>query len=319
MRHTVAICTAGRMAIFPTTLESLREALADARDCDVLIVDNGPVGEAQAVREVVRLKLGGAVPWRVMRYEVPGLARARNLVLDSLSADCTILSFLDDDAAPCGPGWRAAIREVFDTHPTVGLVCGPIVMVQPTARDPWWRTWKTDALFSCTPRDQRDGPMLHGSVPGANASYRVEAIRELRFVEALGVNLGLRRPLVGEDEYLNEQIAERGWDAWFTKAAAVRHHIGAERYHAAWLLRRAHTAGRTLAVFDEMWARYPERRRGGMARSFAVSSARSAAAMLFGRTRGAFFHACEASIALGYWQEVAMITRDRRMPPSAQA
>lgn len=319
MRHTVAICTAGRMAILPTTLEALRGALVGARDCDVLIVDNGPTVGPEAVAELVQFKLGDAVPWRVVRCEVPGLARSRNLVLDSLSDDCAILSFLDDDAAPCGPEWRAAICEVLDTHPRVGLVCGPVVLVQPVAKDPWWRTWKTDALFSCTPPHQGDGPMPHGSVPGDNASYRLEAIRGLRFVEALGVNLGCRRPLAGEDVHFNEQIAERGWDAWFTTAAPVRHHIGAERYHAAWLLRRTHMAGRTFAVFDEMGLRHPEKRRGREARSFVASCCKTAAAMLLGRTRSAFFHACEASTALGYWQEVAVITRDRRVPPGAQA
>lgn len=116
---TVAICTRHRPAQLTECLESIAAECDGSRD--VIVVDNGPDPETEAVvRRFPHV--------RYIVEPVPGLSRARNTAIREARGDVVV--FVDDDVRP-EPGWLDPILRAF-SDPSVGVVCG---LVLPLALD----------------------------------------------------------------------------------------------------------------------------------------------------------------------------------------
>jgi succinoglycan biosynthesis protein ExoM len=115
-------------ALLPLLLEQAAAVEGPDRTVDVLVVDNDP---AQSARPVVETLAAERV--RYVPEPVPGIAAARNRVLDETAAD--LLVFIDDDERPQA-GWLAALLA---TRAATGAVAvaGAVVSAFDGDLDPW--------------------------------------------------------------------------------------------------------------------------------------------------------------------------------------
>jgi glycosyltransferase involved in cell wall biosynthesis len=113
---TVVVPTRDRPAQLAACLASLREAM---RDGDELIVVDSASRDAAATAEVA-----GAAAARLVRCEVPGVSRARNVGWQAATHD--IVLFADDDVV-VDSGWRDALAAAVAAHPESGFVTGRVL------------------------------------------------------------------------------------------------------------------------------------------------------------------------------------------------
>ncbi len=147
---------------------------------------------------------------RLLRADLPGLSRARNLALDSTATE--VLLFTDDDCRP-QPGWVQAAAAAFATDPGVGFVTGRVraggagsptaVHDEPAAR----------RLDRATPLER----MGHG----ANMAVRVAAVRDIGgYDPRLGAGGEFR---AGEDTDVYRRLLDAGWVGRYVPDAVVEH------------------------------------------------------------------------------------------------
>ncbi|MGE0294932.1 MAG: glycosyltransferase [Hyphomonadaceae bacterium] len=111
---SIVICTLGRPADLAECLAAIEAERVAGRE--IVVVDNGPDAETEAVARAV----GG------VRYVVEprrGLNNARNTGLRAATGDVVV--YVDDDVRP-EPGWVDALLRRFD-KPEVGIVCGLVL------------------------------------------------------------------------------------------------------------------------------------------------------------------------------------------------
>jgi GT2 family glycosyltransferase len=111
-----AICTRDRTELLRRALRSL---LAQTqKPAEILVVDNAPGGPA--TRTLVRNEFPAV---RYVREHAPGLDFARNRALRETSRE--IIAFMDDDVV-AGPGWAAAIQDVFRESERIAVCTGKV-------------------------------------------------------------------------------------------------------------------------------------------------------------------------------------------------
>jgi GT2 family glycosyltransferase len=150
--------------------------------------------------------------------------------------------FLDSDAVP-EPGWLAAMRSGFE-QPHVALVGARIL--------PAWPRRPPPLIDSVTARDWismfdlGDAPRPVPRVMGTSYALDRERVGDAPFDEALGRRPGVE--VAHEEVQLALDAARAGWRCWYAAGAVVHHHIGRERTTWRFMLRRAFTAGREIAL-----------------------------------------------------------------------
>ncbi len=260
---SVVVCTHDRHADLARCLG----ALARLEDpVDVTVVDSGSrVPCAALVHDVLPAA-------RYIYESEPGLSRARNR--GTAEAQCEIVAFIDDDAAPL-PNWAARIVHGFAVARVgcVGGTCAPAF----AADRP---DWLSDRLlqyagitrFEGTPKaveHPRDYPF------GANVAFRRSTMLEAGgFREELGREGSSL--LSGEESDLIGRVRDAGWAIWLQPDAVVLHTVAAERCVGRYYWRR-------------LWWQ-------GISRARAGVSAAGAARLLVA-----------APVRLGLW----VVTRDR--------
>jgi O-antigen biosynthesis protein len=194
---TAAVCTRDRPELLRLALRSL--AAQEPPPVEILVVDNAPSTDA------TRLLLRKAFP-TVRRVLEPaaGLDFARNRALRE--AQGAVVAFLDDDAV-AGPGWAAALAEVFARNLKAAAVTG---RVEPLAVET-----EAQALF------EANGGFSRGTRPRqlpANRTTRLHGYWPPLIAQAIdmgcGANLALRRDAAlgvgGFDEALDLSPILRG-------------------------------------------------------------------------------------------------------------
>lgn len=313
IRHTVAICTAGRTEVFRRTVHELRDKLTHDQVTEVLVVNNGPASDTPVLREYARQALGSTrARLRIIHEPEAGVARARNRVLQEAGGE--LITMLDDDVSPVPADWQSQILDLFAAHPEVGLSGGPAILQVPEGckQRPWWRSERTDEAMSCL-KGPETGPCLPGQVFGLNVTYRRKAVEGLRFHEKLGWNVKAKMPFAGEETLIHERICRNGWTAWFDRRIAVHHRIHPGQYTVKWLLRRAYIGGRTAFFFDEAFRdeRWSSRRQE--MEKLLLSVAKLAVRACQGKGAHAFTHLRRIAHALGYLFIAAQYAWSRRL------
>jgi GT2 family glycosyltransferase len=218
----------------PALLRRVFQAAAQQTQHPVVVVDMSRTdvvaGAAAAISgiDVVRLRDSRGVSHS--RNECVRRARTRYVL------------FLDSDAIP-EPGWLAAMRGGFE-QPDVAIVGARIL--------PAWPRRPPLLIDSVTARDWismfdlGDEPRPVPRVMGTSYAVDRERVGDAPFDEALG-----RRPGVAvahEEVQLAIDAAHAGWRCWYAAGAVVHHHIGRERTTWRFMLQRAFTAGREVAL-----------------------------------------------------------------------
>jgi glycosyltransferase involved in cell wall biosynthesis len=185
--------------------------------------------------------LGPSVVDRVARPDSRGVGHSRNVCVSH--ADTRYVLFVDSDAL-VEPGWAAAMRAGFEQD-RVAIVGSRVAADWPGGRPPFLLDTATASdwlsLFELGP-ESREVPRVMGT------SYALD--RERLGVEPFDERLG-RRPgveVAHEEVQLALDAQAQGWRCWYAADALVRHHFDASRATWRFVLRRAHTAGREVAL-----------------------------------------------------------------------
>jgi GT2 family glycosyltransferase len=218
----------------PALLRRVFSAAAQQTQHPILVVD---MSRTDVVADVAAA-VGGIELVRLR--ESRGVSQSRNECMRR--ARTRYVLFLDSDAVP-EPGWLEAVRGGFE-QPQVAIVGARIL--------PAWPRRPPVLIDSVTARDWismfdlGDEPQPVPHVMGTSYALDRERVGDAPFDEALG-----RRPggEVGHEEVqLALDAARAGWRCWYAAGAVVHHHIGRERTTWRFMLRRAFTAGREIAL-----------------------------------------------------------------------
>jgi succinoglycan biosynthesis protein ExoM len=222
-------------AVLPALLEQAAEVDGPHHRVDVLVVDNDATGSARPVVEAL------ASP-RV-RYVVeaaPGIAAARNRVLDEASGS-DLLVFIDDDERP-HPHWLRLLLETrvrFDAH----VVAGAVVSDFDGVLDAWIGA----------------GDFFRRRRLPTGTPIRVAATNNLLLDMALVRRLGLRFDpdfglTGGSDTLFTRGLAAAGATMVWCDEAVVTDHVPASRMTRDWVLRRAFRSGNSATRVDVVLA-----------------------------------------------------------------
>lgn len=189
----------------------------------ILVVDNDPEGTAELAAR--------AHPAQRVRYCVesrPGIAMARNRVLDEASGE-DILVFIDDDETP-RPGWLCAL---VNTYLMTGAtaVAGPVVSRCHGPVDPFVEAGRFLG------REHRTG-LRTGDIIERAATNNL--LLDLKRVRGLGVQFDQRFGLSGgEDTLFTGLLQRRGAVMVWCADAVVNDEVPPERLRKGYVVNRA--------------------------------------------------------------------------------
>ena len=196
------------------------------RGAEILIVDNDPLGSAEAVTGRWRDHR-----IRYVREDRPGLATVRNRALDE-ARHADLLIFIDDDVVP-SPGWLRHLVDCWEKWPCAA-VTGPVRWVLPDGADPWLHA---SGAFD---RQRRGTGAEQLGAATNNLLLDMGAIKRLglRFDERFGLS-------GGEDTMFSHELIHRGGVIRWCDEAEVAEIVPEARSNRRWALRRAFRAGTT--------------------------------------------------------------------------
>jgi glycosyltransferase involved in cell wall biosynthesis len=289
---TVAICTRNRRDSLLRALASLAGQETSAA-WDVLVVENASEDDTSAA--VAAIAGAFPVPLAVASEPELGLSHARNRAL-SLARGRAVV-YLDDDAT-CRAGWVAAHAAGLAAAGVVATG-GPIFPVLPAGLDPAWQTFLEQQNGGPTGRYDLGPDPLECGPGGAELPFggnlgvvRAAALEGGGFRTDLGYG---RRRIPGEETELLSRLQRGSGRVLYLPAAAIDHHVDAERVSLANYPRWCRNQGRSLARIDP-----PANRRARAGRA-AIQLARALAWAVRGRT----WHALRArEVALGHALEL---------------
>jgi hypothetical protein len=202
----------------------------------ILVIDHNPALAARAREEITGVTV-------VESREPPGLSGARNTGLRMATEPITV--FLDDDAQ-ARDGWLAALVSPYQ-HPEVVATGGGI--------HPWWPAgrprWLPSTFYwvvGCSYRGMPDREAVIRNPIGANMSVRTDlALQAGAFNSGIG-RVG-KHPRGCEETELAIRLtaADPDLSVVYVPAAAVDHHVAAERLRPGYFLRRCWHEGRSKA------------------------------------------------------------------------
>ncbi|MGD0191526.1 MAG: glycosyltransferase family 2 protein [Rhizomicrobium sp.] len=228
---TAVICTYNRYDVLGDAIASLESQGVDPDRLEILIVDNSTDTQSQAAYWNQNVVPANA---RLIIDPVPGLSRARNTALRQARGD--IIAYIDDDAIAL-PGWAGALIDIFARHETAGSAGGPVEPIWPATQPAWLhklhRGYFTIVDLGETARALAQGEWLAGT----NIAFRKPVLEKTGgFNEGLG---RIRNSLMSNEELaVSAQVAELGYQSWYTPEARVMHRVHDDRVSQHWLRRR---------------------------------------------------------------------------------
>jgi GT2 family glycosyltransferase len=114
IRYSIVILTWSRDVALQTTLATLKAAMGERSDAEVVLVDNNPDGDDRG------RFLSAFAAWQVVKIGRNKGTPARNDGMDVARGEIIVL--VDDDVWVSTPGFLDRFGEVFDAHSDVGVV-----------------------------------------------------------------------------------------------------------------------------------------------------------------------------------------------------
>lgn len=221
----------------PALLREVFATAAEQAQLPVLVVD-------MSRTDVVRNAAAAVGGIEVVRFaESRGVSHSRNELVRR--ATTRYVLFLDSDAVP-EAGWLDAMRAGFE-QPGVAIVGARILPAWPrrpprlidsaTARD-WISMFDLGDIARRVPR-----------VMGTSYALDRERVGDPPFDDALGRRPGVE--VAHEEVQLAIDAARAGWRCWYAPDAVVHHRISHERTTWRFMMRRAFTAGREIALWPD--------------------------------------------------------------------
>ena len=225
-RVVLAVLTYKRVEDLPVLLPLLvQQAGTVGEETSVLVVDNDAAASARETVE--RLNLPG------VRYVVeasPGIAAARNRVLDETAGD-DLLVFIDDDERP-EPNWLAALLECY-RRDRPAAVAGPVVPDLGLIDDPWIIA----GGFFVRQRHATGTVLQTASTANLLIDlHQVRALGDVRFDERFGLT-------GGSDTLFTRTLTRNGGRLVWCDEAVVTDHIRVQRLTRRWVLQRHFRSG----------------------------------------------------------------------------
>lgn len=221
----IAICTYGRKGNPRATLTSV-VGQTKGLNCDVLIVDNNPHGDAAALA-------GEFAAIEYLHQPVPGIAAARNAAIDA-AWHYDYLAFIDDDEV-AHDGW---IRNLLETamRYEADVVTGPVetVFIENTP------AWISDGGFF----DRENAPTgsLRAFAASNNTLLATSALSHLK-----GLHFSQAFSLTGgSDSELFLRLSRAGARTVWCNEAIVIEAVGPERTRIGWLWQRGVREGNNV-------------------------------------------------------------------------
>ncbi|MGW9158898.1 MULTISPECIES: glycosyltransferase [unclassified Microbacterium] len=220
---TIGIPTYRRPELLEALLLALPPRIAECGELgveiDVLVVDNDAAGSAREVAERAGL------PVRYVIEPTPGIAAARNRILDECEAR-DLVAFIDDDEIP-REHWLSSLLTVWREH-GADAVMGRVISIFDEDVDPWLLTSGT---FRRPTRET--GTVLEVAAAG-NLLLDLRCIRRLglRFDQSLGLG-------GGEDTLFSRQLVRRGGLIVWCNESETEDPVVAARLSRSWAAQRA--------------------------------------------------------------------------------
>ncbi len=223
---SVVIATHGQSENLEGTLLSLQKQSFPSEEYEVIVVENGPKGNARKIVEDINRKYSNHVKY-VYDFR-PGLHHGRNTGAKAAEGD--IVLYTDDDVI-AGSNWIKEIYRCYD-RPDVAVVGGKIVGRWEVEPPEWmWLFGTKENIWVLSTLDLGEGIFeLQGkNVFGANYSARKSVI-----IEVGGSNPDLfpcyLKHLGGDGEAgFLDKVRARGYKIVYNSNAVVEHCIPASR------------------------------------------------------------------------------------------
>jgi glycosyltransferase involved in cell wall biosynthesis len=227
----VCICTYNRPAGLAALLAALdRQRLGRLTDdnVEIIVVDNGIAGDAEAVWQSLARQLRFAIGFT--HEPRKGLAYARNAALSAaLKPGVTHIAFVDDDELP-SPEWLASLVETLERRGTDAAI-GPVLPVFETPPPFWLPVMAFGDL-----REHDQGLVDDG--------YTCNAIVSREAVDAMALSFDARfNDTGGEDTMFFKRMQEAGGRIAWAERAVVFAPIPKHRMRPQWLWRRWYRTG----------------------------------------------------------------------------
>ena len=282
----------------PASLARLLAALATQDPgvpWELVVVDNEPAPGAEAVFRSAALPAD--VPARLLRESQPGASHTRNRGMAEACGLVTV--FVDDDVTPLDGWLRALVAPVLDGR--CDGTGGTVVLDPSVARPRWFDEDGLAPYLAAHHPSDEERPVAEGEfVITASAAFRTDLLRRTGGMEpALGPRPGVQ--LVNDDVLLCDRFRALGGQVHHVPAAVVVHELPTSRLAPGYLLRRAHSQGRS----DWIYFVRTIGRRGGAQRVRGWLAGELRARWREGpwRPRVAFHLACDLVRALGAGRE----------------
>lgn len=220
-------------AALPMLLDQAADAAGPGRGVEVLVVDNDATGSARTVVEAV-----GSPLVRYVVEPTPGIAAARNRVLDEAAASRFVV-FIDDDERP-HPGW---LRALLDTQERTGAVAVAGAVVSDFAEEPG--AWVQAGDFFRR-RRLPTGTVIDVAATN-NLLLDVPAVGAARFDPGFGLS-------GGSDTLFTRRLSAAGGRLVWCDEAVVTDHVPASRVSRRWVLQRAFRSGNSASRVDVVLA-----------------------------------------------------------------
>jgi glycosyltransferase involved in cell wall biosynthesis len=235
---TVLLATYNGAETLQQTLDSLCRLDTGGIAWRMIAVDNGSTDATPQILHAYVDRL----PLTILNEPRRGKNHAMKRGIEAVQSD---LVFCIDDDVVLDPGWLRAVKGVFDAHPEIDIVCGPIAPLWPAPVAPWLLEVIPPMPSYCiTPAGIPDGPCSPRRVYGANMSFRMSIFRAgHRWNPAVGPD-GTRFYAMGSETEFTLRVHAAGHKVWFCNAASVKHIISPGQLTPSWLWTRAIRFGR---------------------------------------------------------------------------
>jgi glycosyltransferase involved in cell wall biosynthesis len=187
--------------------------LLDGTRCPIIVVDNASRDNSVAIMNRIAARAGGRL--RVIELDSNRGAAGRNVGV--AATHTPYVAFCDDDSwwMPDAPAIGA---ELFDRHPTLGLLAARTI-VWPQRREDPFSTGLADSALGCKPG--LPGPSVLGFMSCASM------VRKQAFEAAGGFSDILH--FRGEEQLLAVDLAALGWDLCYCRDLVAIHQPSSQR------------------------------------------------------------------------------------------
>lgn len=239
---TVVLCTHNRCGVLADVLQDLTASrLPDARDWEVLVVDNNSSDQTRQIVEGFRAR-----DQRIRYLFEPRTGKSHALNSGVKHARGEVLAFVDDDVR-IDPGWLQHLTAPLNDRRWAGV--GGRTLVRQKATLPPWFAFEDFGSIVCAHFDLGNQPLELGRPPyGANMAFRKSMFDKYGgFRTDLGPSPHRHIPRCGEDTDFGHRLLAAGERIRYEPQAVVYHPVPEDRLHPNYILSFWFDHGRAAA------------------------------------------------------------------------